>query len=129
MFTEHSNKITTIEYQELNCDSESILIDVRCPREYKKGHYTDALNIPIFSDEEYHELGQIYRKQGEAVASELGYKYALNSKPRILDSIRKLNMNNFLNSNKIYGNSLTLPIYNSMTDKEMKFVLNISQNV
>ena len=41
----------------------------------------------------------------------------------------KLNVNNFLNSNKIYDNSLTLPIYNSMTDKEMKFVLNISQNV
>jgi dTDP-4-amino-4,6-dideoxygalactose transaminase len=41
----------------------------------------------------------------------------------------KLNMNNFANSNKIYNNSLTLPIYNSMTDEEMKFVLNACQNV
>ena len=41
----------------------------------------------------------------------------------------KLNKTEFLNSTKIYDNSLTLPIYNSMTDKEMKFVLNISQNV
>lgn len=41
----------------------------------------------------------------------------------------QLNMNDYTNSNKIYNNSLTLPIYNSMTDKEIKFVLNACQNV
>ena len=41
----------------------------------------------------------------------------------------KENVSTFHNSNKIYENSLTLPIYNSMTDKEIKFVLNTFQNV
>ena len=39
---------------------DSTWIDVRCPREYLKGHYTRAINIPIFSDIEYEKLGKIY---------------------------------------------------------------------
>jgi perosamine synthetase len=35
----------------------------------------------------------------------------------------------FPNSEKIYANSLTLPIYNSMTDDELKFVIETCQNV
>ena len=96
MFTENTNKTTSIKYPKLDSNTESNWIDVRCPREYKKGHYTDAINIPIFSDDEYQELGQIYRKEGDTVASQLGYKYALNSKSRILTSMKELNENNFI---------------------------------
>ena len=35
----------------------------------------------------------------------------------------------FPNSENIYSNSLTLPIYNSMTDDELKFVIETCQNV
>ena len=96
MFAEYTNKTTSIKYPKSGSNSESNWIDVRCPREYKKGHYTDSINIPIFSDDEYQELGRIYRKEGNTVASQLGYKYALNSKSRILGSMRKLNKNNFI---------------------------------
>ena len=41
----------------------------------------------------------------------------------------KLNNNVYAKSDKIYNNSLTLPIYNSMTDDEIKFILNICKNV
>ena len=41
----------------------------------------------------------------------------------------KLSKNAYPKSGKIYNNSLTLPIYNSMTDDEIKFVLNACQNV
>ena len=96
MFTEYTDKTTSIKYSKLDSNTESNWIDVRCPREYKKGHYTYAINIPIFSDDEYQELGQIYRKEGDNVASQLGYKYALNSKTRILTSMKELNENNFI---------------------------------
>ena len=96
MFTEYTNKTASIKYSKLDSNSESNWIDVRCPREYKKGHYTNAINIPIFSDDEYQKLGQIYRKEGDTVAYQLGYKYALNSKTRILGSMRKLDKNDFI---------------------------------
>ena len=96
MFTESTNKTISIKYPKLDSNAESNWIDVRCPREYKKGHYTDAINIPIFSNDEYQKLGQIYRKEGDTVASQLGYKYALNSKSRILTSMKELNENNFI---------------------------------
>ena len=96
MFAEYTNKSTSIKYPKSGSNSESNWIDVRCPREYKKGHYSNAINIPIFSDGEYQKLGETYRKDGETVASQLGYKYALNSKSRILGSIKELHENNFI---------------------------------
>ena len=43
--------------------------------------------------------------------------------------MKKINNNVYAKSDKIYNNSLTLPIYNSMTDDEIKFILNICKNV
>ena len=81
---------------ELKINSKLTWIDVRCPREYDRGHFTNAINIPIFSNKEYQELGEIYKKKGEDTASQLGYEYALNSKTRILDSVKKTKENNFI---------------------------------
>ena len=41
----------------------------------------------------------------------------------------ELSNNIYPTSDRIYNNSLTLPIYNSMTDDEIKFVLNTCKNV
>ena len=38
---------------------DSTWIDVRCPREFTRGHYTHAINVPIFSNLEYKKLGTI----------------------------------------------------------------------
>ena len=75
---------------------DSTWIDVRCPREFLKGHFTGAINIPIFSNAEYEELGTIYRTQGQKEAIQLGEKYAKESTVNILNQISNLNSQNLI---------------------------------
>lgn len=39
---------------------EGLMIDVRSPKEFEQGHIPNAINIPLLSDEERHEVGMIY---------------------------------------------------------------------
>ena len=47
-------------------------VDVRSPGEYAEGHIPDAINIPIFNDEERAIVGTIYKKLGRVPAIEKG---------------------------------------------------------
>ena len=38
-----------------------VIIDVRSPIEYKKGHIINAINIPLFEDNERAEIGTLYK--------------------------------------------------------------------
>ena len=49
-----------------------ILIDVRSPSEFEKGHIKDAVNLPLFSDEERAAVGLIYKQQGASRAFNTG---------------------------------------------------------
>lgn len=53
-------------------DSKIPIIDVRSPKEFQKGHIPGALNIPLFSNDERHEIGIIYKKLGKLQAIEKG---------------------------------------------------------
>ncbi|PNV83882.1 MAG: tRNA 2-selenouridine(34) synthase MnmH [Sulfurimonas sp.] len=50
------------------------LIDVRAPVEFKKGAFLNAINLPIMSDKERHEVGTCYKNEGNAKAVELGHR-------------------------------------------------------
>ncbi|MEJ5962027.1 tRNA 2-selenouridine(34) synthase MnmH [Pedobacter immunditicola] len=49
------------------------LIDVRTPAEYAQGHIPDALNIPLFTNEERIAVGTTYKKVGREEAILLGF--------------------------------------------------------
>jgi tRNA 2-selenouridine synthase len=51
------------------------VVDVRSPNEYKKGHITGAINIPIFSDDERSKIGTIYKQKGRIPAIEQGLEF------------------------------------------------------
>jgi len=53
---------------------EGVLLDVRSPKEYDHGHIPGALSLPLFSDEERHEVGICYKQKGKKEAIELGVK-------------------------------------------------------
>ncbi|MEM8900451.1 MAG: tRNA 2-selenouridine(34) synthase MnmH [Bacteroidota bacterium] len=44
------------------------LVDVRSPKEFEKGHIPNAINIPLFTNEERKEVGILYKKQGRDIA-------------------------------------------------------------
>ena len=54
--------------------AEAIIVDVRSPGEYAKGHVPGAVNIPLFTEEERAKVGTAFAKQGRGVALVLGMK-------------------------------------------------------
>lgn len=47
---------------------QGVLLDVRSPSEYKRGHIPGAISFPIFQDDERAEIGTLYKQQGREVA-------------------------------------------------------------
>lgn len=62
------------------------IVDVRSPGEFTKGHITEAINIPVFSDAERADLGHIYKNISPQTAIEKGYFY-VNPKLEELTSL------------------------------------------
>ena len=60
------NKITAVELWEARKDC--VILDVRSPGEFLKGHIPGASNLPIFSDEERVRVGTLYKQTSRAVA-------------------------------------------------------------
>jgi tRNA 2-selenouridine synthase len=52
-----------------------VLLDVRSPGEFAKGHIPGALSFPLFSDEERAEVGTCYKQTGPEAALQLGLQY------------------------------------------------------
>lgn len=60
------------EYLEL--DQQVLLIDVRSPGEYGKGHIPGAVNIPLFTNDERAVVGTAYVQESKERAIEIGYE-------------------------------------------------------
>ena len=67
---------SAIQYLEIGdflTQSKGLLIlDVRAPKEYKKGHIPDAVSFPLFDDAERAEVGTTYKQKSKQKAIELG---------------------------------------------------------
>jgi tRNA 2-selenouridine synthase len=50
-------------------------IDVRAPVEFAAGAIPGAVNLPLLTDEERHEVGLAYKQQGQEAAISLGHKF------------------------------------------------------
>lgn len=48
-------------------------IDVRAPIEFAAGSIPGAVNLPLLSDDERHQVGVVYKEQGQAAAVALGH--------------------------------------------------------
>ena len=53
---------------------EALVVDVRSPGEYARGHVPGAVNVPLFSDEERAKVGTCFAKQGRGQAMVLGMR-------------------------------------------------------
>lgn len=63
-----------------------VLLDVRTPAEYEKGHIPGALNFPLFSNEERAEIGTLYKQTSPEAAFERGLELVGN---RLIDYFKK----------------------------------------
>lgn len=68
-----SKPIQYLSIHEFLLQSEGhLLLDVRAPKEYNKGHIPHATSFPLFNDEERAVVGTTYKKEGKEKAIEIG---------------------------------------------------------
>jgi len=58
----------------LKCNSEYVIIDVRSPAEFYKGHIPGAVNLPFLDDEERKIIGTIFKQKGREEAVIKGFE-------------------------------------------------------
>ncbi len=63
-------KLNTQSFLEFS--GNNAIVDVRSPIEYNKGHIPDAINIPLFTDDEHSEIGTLYKQKGRDQAVQCG---------------------------------------------------------
>ena len=89
---------------------KGLLIDVRSPSEYYKGHMPNSINIPLFDNEERSIIGTIYKKQGREKAVIEGLKFLEKKLELILDNLF-MNIDSHKIIPGIKNNKLSIRIY------------------
>ena len=69
--------------------SSFVIIDVRTPKEFAQGHIPNAINIPLFSDEERAEVGTIYKQVDPKVAFDRGLELVGPKMASLVQEARK----------------------------------------
>lgn len=78
-------KITVEETFKLK---DTLFIDVRTPKEYEEDHILGAINVPLLSNEERHEIGIIYKQQSREKAIEKGLEVFPSKIPSIYNAVK-----------------------------------------
>ena len=69
---------------------ERIILDVRTPDEYEKGHIPKALNLPLFSNEERAIVGTIYKQENPEKALLQGLDFVGIKMTRFIEKAKSL---------------------------------------
>lgn len=80
--------------------NKGIIIDVRTPAEYEKGHIVGAYNMPLLTDEERIVVGTTYKKQGKDLAIEKGLDFVGPRLSSFIKNVKKYLKNNNLNKSE-----------------------------
>ncbi|MEG0050667.1 MAG: tRNA 2-selenouridine(34) synthase MnmH [Terrisporobacter sp.] len=65
----------TIKIEDALKLEKTIFIDVRTEKEYLDDHILNAYNLPLFNNDEYCEVGTIYKKEGKNEAIDRGFEF------------------------------------------------------
>jgi tRNA 2-selenouridine synthase len=68
----------------------NVVIDVRSPSEYQRGHIPQAISIALFSDDERAAVGTAYVQEGHDRAVEIGLEYVLPKMSTLISSAENL---------------------------------------
>jgi tRNA 2-selenouridine synthase len=68
----------------------SLLIDLRSPKEYEEATIPGAINIPIFTNEERHDIGYVYVNESVEKAKQMGVEAVSRKLPEIYEKISRL---------------------------------------
>ncbi len=67
-----------------------LFIDVRTPAEFEKGHRPGAVNVPLFTNEERHDVGLLYKEEGPQKAVRLGLSLVGPKMHSLVDEVDRI---------------------------------------
>lgn len=86
--------VTAIDVAEFLYNSKNeLIIDVRAPIEFQKGHLPNAVNIPLFEDIERAEIGTLYKQQGKDIAVNRGLEIVSPKMTLFVNQVKALSKN------------------------------------
>ena len=90
-------------------ESPELIVDVRTPSEFQKGHVPGAINIPLFDDEGRAMVGTVYHRQNKEAAVLKGLELV---GPTLADKVKALKKqyNKFYSLDPSRNHSFNLPI-------------------
>ncbi|MEM1122557.1 MAG: tRNA 2-selenouridine(34) synthase MnmH, partial [Bacteroidota bacterium] len=77
----------------LTLDKKLPLFDVRSPAEFAKGHIPDAVNLPLFTNEERGIVGTIYKKENPRKAMLQGLEFVGPKMRWLIEAVEKVTTN------------------------------------
>ncbi len=78
-------------YEKLMSEKKNLVfVDVRTPKEYFEDHIPNAINIPLFSDEEHATVGTLYKQNSTQEAKTKGIEYISKSLPSIYERFSEI---------------------------------------
>ena len=77
----------------LTKSKHELIIDVRAPIEFFKGHIPNAINIPLFEDSERAEIGTLYKQQGKDTAVNRGLEIVSPKMTSFVNQVKALSQN------------------------------------
>jgi tRNA 2-selenouridine synthase len=81
---------------------EHILIDVRSPKEYLKGHIPSAYNVPLLLDDQRALVGTIYKQQGKQQAISRALEFVEPQLERYAQKVKEISIANSTASLIVY---------------------------
>lgn len=77
----------------LEKSKDELIIDVRAPVEFLKGHIPGAVNIPLFEDSERAEIGTLFKQQGKDTAVSRGLEIVSPKMVPFVNQVKQLSKN------------------------------------
>lgn len=77
----------------LEQSKNELIVDVRAPLEFQKGHIINAVNVPLFDNYERAEIGTLFKKQGKDKAVTRGLEIVSPKLVNFLADVQKLTKN------------------------------------
>ncbi|MEK4146091.1 tRNA 2-selenouridine(34) synthase MnmH [Robertmurraya sp. FSL W8-0741] len=78
----------------LNHQEIYIPVDVRSPGEFQDSRIPNAINVPLFTDEERSEIGTLYKHEGQKAAKWRAMELVSPKLPSLLEEIREIEKTN-----------------------------------
>lgn len=80
----------TVQIEDFLAERQRLpVVDVRAPIEFAKGHIPDAINVPLFDDDERKRIGTTYKNQGRITAVKLGLNLIGPKMLQLVDTVEQ----------------------------------------